>query len=81
MRIKNTLALENLWVSANIAAELDGREAVSVSEQAASLASPPARWFRRRVEHRFQRERASQRLAPENLCDLRVSYLIDRDLR
>ncbi len=38
MRIKNTLELENLWVSANIAAELDGRAAVSVSEQAASLA-------------------------------------------
>ncbi|MCY4018992.1 MAG: DUF2088 domain-containing protein [Chloroflexi bacterium] len=38
MRIKNTLELENLWVSANIAAELNGREAVTVSEQAASLA-------------------------------------------
>ena len=38
MRIKNTLALENLWVSANIAAELNGRKAVSVSEEAASLA-------------------------------------------
>ncbi|MCY4070505.1 MAG: DUF2088 domain-containing protein [Chloroflexi bacterium] len=38
MRIKNTLALENLWVSANIAAELNGRKTVTVSEQAASLA-------------------------------------------
>ena len=38
MRIKNTLELENLWVSANIAAELKGREAVSVSSQATSLA-------------------------------------------
>ncbi len=38
MRIKNTLALEHLWVSANIAAELKGREAVAVSDQAASLA-------------------------------------------
>ncbi len=38
MRIKNTLALENLWVSANIAAELGGREAVTVSEESASLA-------------------------------------------
>ena len=38
VRIKNTLELENLWVSANIATELNGREAVTVSEQAASLA-------------------------------------------
>lgn len=38
VRIKNTLALEKLWVSANIAAELKDREAVSVSEQAAQLA-------------------------------------------
>ena len=38
VRIKNTLALDNLWVSANIAAELNGREAVTVSEEAASLA-------------------------------------------
>ncbi len=38
MRIKNTLELENLWVSANIATELKGQEAVSVSSQATSLA-------------------------------------------
>ncbi|MCY4540333.1 MAG: DUF2088 domain-containing protein [Chloroflexi bacterium] len=38
VRIKNTLALDKLWVSANIAAELNGREAVTVSEEAASLA-------------------------------------------
>ena len=38
VRIKNTLALENLWVSANIAAELNGRDTVTVSDKAASLA-------------------------------------------
>ena len=37
MRIKNTLALEDIWVSANIADELNGRDAVSVGEDAAEL--------------------------------------------
>ena len=38
VRIKNTLELENLWVSANIAAELRHQDAVTVSAQAAELA-------------------------------------------
>ena len=38
VRIKNTLALENVWVSANIAAELNGNGAVEVGERAAELA-------------------------------------------
>ena len=38
VRIKNTLELENLWVSANIAAELNGRMTVKVGERAAALA-------------------------------------------
>ncbi len=38
VRIKNTLALENMWVSANIADELNGRAAVSIGESAAELA-------------------------------------------
>ena len=38
VRIKNTLALEQAWVSANIASELNGREAVEVGQQAADLA-------------------------------------------
>ncbi len=36
MRIKNTLELENLQVSANIAAELNGRAAITLSERAAA---------------------------------------------
>ena len=38
VRIKNTLELEHLWVSANIAAELNGRERIAVGEESASLA-------------------------------------------
>ena len=38
VRIKNTLALENVWVSANIAAELNGNGAVEVGKRAAELA-------------------------------------------
>ena len=38
VRIKNTLALEDLWVSGNIAGELSGRDAVTVGENAASMA-------------------------------------------
>ena len=38
VRIKNTLALESMWVSANIADELNGRAAVSIGERAAELA-------------------------------------------
>ena len=38
VRIKNTLALENVWVSANIAAELNGNGAIEVGQQAAQLA-------------------------------------------
>ena len=38
VRIKNTLALESMWVSANIADELNGRAAVSIGESAAELA-------------------------------------------
>ncbi len=38
VRIKNTLALENVWVSANIAAELNGNGAVEIGERAAELA-------------------------------------------
>ena len=37
VRIKNTLELENLWVSANIAAELRGQDGITVSDQAAQL--------------------------------------------
>ena len=37
VRIKNTMALERMWVSANIAAELNGRDAVSVGDGAAEL--------------------------------------------
>ena len=37
VRIKNTLELENLWVSANIAAELRGRDDITVGDQAAQL--------------------------------------------
>jgi hypothetical protein len=33
MRIKNTLAIESLWVSANILAELTGQESITVGEQ------------------------------------------------
>ena len=33
MRIKNTLALESLWVSANILAELTGQDSITVVEQ------------------------------------------------
>ena len=38
VRIKNTLALENVWVSANIAAELNGSASVEVGEGATELA-------------------------------------------
>lgn len=38
MRIKNTLALESLWVSANILAELTGQEAITVGDSAARAA-------------------------------------------
>ena len=38
VRIKNTLALEQLWVSANIAAELSGLPHVSVGDSARELA-------------------------------------------
>ncbi|MCY3832183.1 MAG: lactate racemase domain-containing protein [Chloroflexi bacterium] len=38
VRIKNTLALENVWVSANIAAELNGSASIEVGEGAAELA-------------------------------------------
>ena len=38
VRIKNTLALESVWVSANIAAELNGSASVEVGERAAELA-------------------------------------------
>lgn len=38
VRIMNTLDLEHLWVSANIAAELKGRERIAVGEESASLA-------------------------------------------
>lgn len=37
VRIKNTLELENLWVSANIAAELRGQDGITVGDQAAQL--------------------------------------------
>ena len=33
VRIKNTLALENIWVSANILTELRGRESITLGEQ------------------------------------------------
>ena len=33
VRIKNTLALENLWVSANILSELQGRDTITLGEQ------------------------------------------------
>ena len=38
VRIKNTLALEDIQVSANIAAELNGRESITLSTQAARAA-------------------------------------------
>ena len=38
VRIKSTLALENLWVSRNIASELDGQARMSVGDQATALA-------------------------------------------
>ena len=38
MRIKNTLEIETLWVSANILAELTGQESISVGEGAARAA-------------------------------------------
>ncbi|MCY4063196.1 MAG: lactate racemase domain-containing protein [Chloroflexi bacterium] len=38
MRIKNTLEIETLWVSANILAELTGQESISVVEGAARAA-------------------------------------------
>ena len=38
VRIKNTLALEHAWVSANIAAELNGNGRVEVSQRGAELA-------------------------------------------
>ncbi len=38
VRIKNTLELEHLWVSANIAAELNGRDRMAVGEESMSLA-------------------------------------------
>ncbi len=38
MRIKNTLEIETLWVSANILAELTGRESITVGEGAARAA-------------------------------------------
>ena len=38
VRIKNTLELEQLWVSANIAAELNGRDRMAVGEESMSLA-------------------------------------------
>ena len=38
VRIKNTLALENLWVSANVAAELNGNGSIVVSDRATELA-------------------------------------------
>ena len=38
VRIKNTLALENVWVSANIASELNGSASVEVGEGATELA-------------------------------------------
>ncbi|MCE2471258.1 MAG: hypothetical protein J4G18_05045, partial [Anaerolineae bacterium] len=37
VRIKNTLALEQLWVSANIAAELNGKDKIEVSDDEAML--------------------------------------------
>ena len=37
VRIKNTLALEKLWVSANIAAELNGKDKVEVGDEEAML--------------------------------------------
>ena len=37
VRIKNTLALENIWVSANIAAELNGKDKVEVGAEEAML--------------------------------------------
>lgn len=38
MRIKNTLEIESLWVSANILAELTGQESITVSETAVRAA-------------------------------------------
>ncbi len=38
VRIKNTLALEKLWVSANILAELRGRDSITLGEQGARAA-------------------------------------------
>ncbi len=38
MRIKNTLEIESLWVSANILAELTGQETITLSESAARAA-------------------------------------------
>ena len=38
MRIKNTLEIESLWVSANILAELNGQESITLSESAARAA-------------------------------------------
>ena len=38
VRIKNTLALDEAWVSANIAAELNGSDTVEIGEDAAELA-------------------------------------------
>ncbi len=38
MRIKNTLEIESLWVSANILAELTGQESITVGEGAARAA-------------------------------------------
>ncbi len=37
VRIKNTLALENIWASANIAAELNGKDKIEVSDDEAML--------------------------------------------
>ena len=38
MRIKNTLEIESLWVSANILAELNGQDSITLSESAARAA-------------------------------------------
>ena len=38
MRIKNTLEIESLWVSANILAELTGQESITVGETAGRAA-------------------------------------------
>ena len=38
MRIKNTLEIESLWVSANILAELTGQESITLGETAVRAA-------------------------------------------